>query len=401
MDFINGFEHGQNPTTLVAQTVFNARVVPDIETYRTNHGDRALYKRVDDRGPDYQLAHKGNLAFQITGIPELNYEPDDLNDRDMAYAASDLNGLFDKKTFQNNMHLLLEHISVIGIWNQDILSNFNTGKNTTVATNGKKTIGNTGNRVIHGGQLVMWDLPDPDPQALRDSGANKFGDRPQHSAPLWTVPYDPAIHECTPVAVYKFHKSMRNGNGNLQNNASKNKGYAHATKTLGEEFLRVGYAVIKALQAKGINCNDDDALKEALVRQPANESKRTEDLVSNVMDEYLGYVNNNGVGPLDDSQLERLSGTLERRKKEYFSTDGRNIVAGGILGRFTPNSSGRAMADTTDTSVYERNRVVSAQRLFESMDYLQGFYRDRIFGRAITSAIPGRDLDVIVHNTRR
>ena len=394
-----GMDHNTNPTSLQARTVFNARPSPDAESYRARHGDNALYPRVDRSDNKRKLVDKSNLAFFVTEMPELDSSPTDIMERDFAYAYSDCEGLF-SASYKNRLFDLIPHIRVLGIWTDDVLTTFNTKKETTVATNGKETLLNTGTQRIHAGDLLMWDLPIPDKDALANSGAAKDEGRPDRPAPLWIMPYDPEKHRATPAVVHRLVTEKLEGAVPAieQQFGAQDAGMRRFADQAVDQLMIAGFSLIKILGELDVDLADTNKLQDMLVLQTGDKVK---DAKKAFTDRFFGLIGDEfDMAPLPFDQPKQISGTLYEPKPKYASDKYMHLRVGTSSSSMT-----RAMRIVgglgNDPSRLATSRKISAPtKLVQAFVDMDNFYRDRVFGLAVTPADPGLDFDAKIFNSK-
>jgi hypothetical protein len=341
--------------------------------YNSNRptGESAYPPVKEGKGPR-MAAHKNFLAFTVRdphkwSDPALEAQAaPQVKEIDTAFFLDQLNGMFTKAQ-RDRLWEVTENISVLGFVESDI--RYDVGRpvgaprDTNIWMRGKKTVVNNGYSHIAAGDRCFWHLPEIDEDNnVLTGGTARIPGITEGVIPLLISPYDPNVHRASPKliadalvaspdAALPHHTKI--DSGGLKNYSVM---LAEALKDFGLVFLAMAFG------------DDPDRIPQEAFDRVVRDPEFAKKFALKMFD----LKNQSRYGNFNEPYKNRpFSATEERRQA------------------FVPRSR---------ASICGEAQRQGGEKLFTAMDQINEFYLSRIIGRAITSASPAHEFDILIAN---
>jgi len=394
--------NGANDTGGNYGFVINAE--PDKEITRqaqTAKESECMYPPVSVHDEKYQISYKGLHAFKDMRWSHAS-ESEFRNNIDMVNYMDNVAGLFAKgeKPWQ-----IIQHLSFPGTVKNDVLSIEGAGKDNTLGWSEKATVRHTGNRRMMSGQLYYLDLP-PLGDEMYSGGASKMADMVPRALPLWTMPYDPAIHRGSPELIYRAltDEAMTN------QNRTEYLLHKQARKWLSAVIntsLVTGAMLLTATLGEDTTAAFAQQVVE-LLRAPQQRTAFENELVRTLLDP-TGRIGGTGGANLFYPDLQHLPKT--KLLPNRYAITGTTFPANSqnYEEYFADRNAGFNLANLPQTLSFDegntpnepwqmdfnRRHLMAAENMFYTTVEVNGFYTNRVRGMVITSVDPGKDFDKV------
>lgn len=382
--WLGEMENGINPVASKPQVIVNVFRDEDEITNRINNSrERTAYFNNADTSPESMSVYQNEIVFGVRGTRRRGNEW-------ITCGLSTLNGAFKSGDKPYN---IIEKIQFLGVAiTKSVYDAYerHAEDNFVVQIGGNRTMKNTGCKRINNGDFIYWELPDPN----NPFNATRRNDHTRIL--LWTTPYDPQLDRLTRDALTHYiHESVE-----LDDN-KKDYPIYQAARDLSEamkEFFVLSVHILLITGIVDIDSFDDfiadrfDEMSENARKTHADPGKRQQLLIN--LSKKLGL-------------LEPTSKQRQRYQLEFPGTDDitniKTSLSDAVLNTFTASTKDYRVAQLQNKSVppgelgnLYNNQTILVSKLFNALIQGENFKKKRIFGKALTSADPGQDFDIVI-----